>query len=154
TADGRGKQASRATRLEDSAENRRRLAPLVEVIGAVVRARKDPGPQLDEALGAPARRTAPATQGDPATVEPTVAAYFEQWIEEQTLLVRKAQARDYRRHVQSYVLPRLGGLALRDLRPRDIRGLQRELLARGLSVKTVKNAISGSLRAMVKQAEA
>ena len=51
--------------------------------------------------------------------------------------------------------------SLSALRPRDIRGLQAELLTsksakteKPLSVKTVKNVISGSLRAMITQAVA
>src|SRR5262245_41341720 len=58
-----------------------------------------------------------------------------------------------------YVMPILGQTPLAALRPGDIRGLQAELLARKhartgepLSVKTVKNIISGSLRAMIRDA--
>jgi integrase len=72
--------------------------------------------------------------------------------------VRKAQTRDYR-HLSIYVMPILGQTPLAALRPGDIRGLQAELLARQhartgepLSVKTVNNIISGSLRAMIRDA--
>lgn len=91
---------------------------------------------------------------------PTVAQFYEQWISRQTpSFVRKAQARDYRRHLSMYVVPVLGQTPLASLRPNDIRGLQAALLARRnartgepLSVKTVKNIISGSLRAMIRDA--
>jgi len=65
--------------------------------------------------------------------------------------VRKAQARDYRRHLR-IVVERLGHVPLARFEPRDIRGLQAELLDRALSPKYVKNSPSGSLRALIAQA--
>jgi hypothetical protein len=59
------------------------------------------------------------------------------------------------------VLPTLGPIPLSELKPSDVRGLQSELLSRNslrektpkkLSVKYVKNIISGSFRAMIAQA--
>jgi integrase len=50
------------------------------------------------------------------------------------------------------VLPVLGRVALADLKPSDVRGLQADLLAQGKSAKYVKNIISGSFRAMIQQA--
>ena len=81
-----------------------------------------------------------------------MADYFEEWIAYQEPLVRKAQARDYRRHLKGYILPKLGSVPLAGLQPGDIRGLQAELLGHGLSVKYVKNIIAGSFRAMIQQA--
>jgi integrase len=66
-------------------------------------------------------------------------------------LVRKAQARDYRRHL-GIVVSHLGKRPLAKLVPDDIRGLQAELLAEGRSPKYVKNILSGSLRALIAQA--
>jgi integrase len=65
--------------------------------------------------------------------------------------VRKAQAIDYKRHL-GIVAERLGNIPMAQLSPMDVRGLQVELLGRGLSPKYVKNIISGSLRAMIGQA--
>ena len=67
-------------------------------------------------------------------------------------MVRKAQARDYRKHIGGYVLPRLGSIPLAELAPRDILGLRAELLRRGLSVKYVKNILAGSFKAMIRDA--
>ncbi len=78
--------------------------------------------------------------------------YFALWIEEQVPLVRKAQLRDYRRHLGRYVLPVLRKVLLADLKASDVRGLQSELLSQGLSVKYVRNIITGSFRPMIQQA--
>jgi len=95
-------------------------------------------------------------------------------------LVRKAQARDYKRHIEDYVLPKLGSVRLDCLTPRDLVGLQAELLAqplkrharkrlpenqrdaekqrrkagdpRTLSIKYVRNILLASLRAMLRDA--
>ncbi len=142
-----GRQVSRALDLADTPANRAELGRLAKAVGALIKAGKDPIALLDSVQTRPARFSRTSTG-------PTVASYYETWIVERTPLVRKALARDYRRHMTGYVIPRLGAVSLADLRPADIRGLQSELLARGLSVKTVKNAISGSLRAMVGQAVA
>ena len=99
--------------------------------------------------------TRSAGAASPTTLSgPTIADYSETWIAERTPLVRKAQARDYRRHFRSYIVPGLGTVSLSALRPADVRGLQSDLLGRGLSVKTAKNVLSGSLRAMILDAMA
>jgi integrase len=152
------RHVARAVGLDDTTENRERLEPLRAVIAALIRAEKDPAPYLDELL---AGRTDATPQADDAPAIVTVASYFREWIATKKALVRKAQLRDYDRHFRRYILPRLGGVPLSELRPRDIRGLQSELLTsnsektkKPLSVKTVKNVISGSLRAMITQAVA
>ena len=69
------------------------------------------------------------TPEDRARVQKSSRAYFDVWIADKVPpIVRKAQARDYRKHVAGYVLPRLGRVTLKDLSPRDILGLRAELL--------------------------
>jgi integrase len=105
---------------------------------------------------------------------PTLRSYYATWIVDQVPpVVRPAQQRDYRRHLEGYVLPILGDVVLAELRALDVRGLQTELLKNGrprrpghrprrgtpskhvpLSPKTVKNILGGSLRAMLRQARA
>jgi len=67
-------------------------------------------------------------------------------------MVRRAQARDYCRHIEGYVLARLGDLPVADLSPRDILGLRVELLQSGLSLKFVKNILGASFKAMIRDA--
>jgi integrase len=146
-----GKALSVATGLDDTAQNRRALEPLRELIAATIRAGHDPLPLLRNAY--PSRSDRLDEAGPAPTPGLTVAEYFATWISEQAPVVRKAQARDYRRHMVGYVLPVLGCLAMAELKPGDVRGLQADLLSRDLSVKYVKNIISGSFRAMIQQAK-
>ncbi len=83
-----------------------------------------------------------------------MAEYYSRWIEDKVPpLVRKAQARDYRKHINNgYVLRRLGAIPLADLSAREILGLRAELLQRGLSLKYVKNILAGSFKAMIRDA--
>jgi hypothetical protein len=158
-ADGAIHHVARTVGLDETEENRLRLEPLRKVVGSLVQLGKDPAPYLDEMLaGGDAAKNAPlTTAAAPVTVE---AYYRVDFIERmKPPLVRKAQARDLRRHIEGYILPRIGGVPLSELRPKDIRALQAELLAtkstktkKPLSVKTAKNAISGSFRTMVGQA--
>jgi len=171
TAAGQGaaRQPSRGTGLADTPENRAALRPLAEAVGKLLAAGKDPAPALDSAIvlpRGPQRKDArTATPASPATdarpLGPTVADYYATWLAERRPHVRTGQARDYRRHFDGYILPTLGDVSLAELRAKDVRALQAELLARNnvrtgkpLSVKTVKNVIGGSLRAMLRQAAA
>jgi len=160
------KQPGVPTGMADTAVNRRALEPLRRLVGAVLRAGKDPAPVIADALQ--------VTPTGPAVVVPvTVRSYYAGWILQQVApLVRKAQTRDYRHDLEGYVLPVIGDLPLSTLKASDLRGLQSELLTIGrprvaeaapprrgtpsrhrpLSVKTVKNALGGSLRAMLRQA--
>src|SRR5262245_58718337 len=149
---GQAGHRARATGLPDMPGNRQRLERLRVLVGAVIRAGQDPSPVLD-AHFSPRPRVAVSPPAPDAVSGPTVAAYYERWIAEQAPVVRRAQARDYRRHVVTHVLPSIGQMSLAALRPSDIRGLQAELLTRGLSVKYVKNILSGSFRAMLAQAQ-
>jgi integrase len=160
TADGREKQHAFPTGLEDTHQNRETLKPLRKVVGALVKAGKDPRPYLEECLaradGAPSAVVSSVT-----IAGETVEGYFRTWFPEQVARpsTRPAQRRDYRRHIEGYVLPGLGEMPLAGLRPKDVRGLQADLLGRTssktgrpLSEKFVKNIICGSFQAMVRQA--
>jgi integrase len=153
--DGTNRQVARATGYADTAENRVLLRPLAKLVGAALEAGRTLA-EIDEILKAPSPANAPSESrgqrgpGEPAG--PTVADYYLGWIKEQEPLARKAQARDYRRHMRGYILPAIGNIPLSTLKASDVRGLQADLLARGLSVKYVRNIISGTLRAMVHQA--
>ena len=167
---GQAGHYARATGLSDTPAHRRQLERLRVLVGAVIRAGKDPTPILEQHLAGRVRAAA-ATVTRPAAA-PTLRMYYEQWIAEQTPLVRRAQARDYARHLTGYVLPVLGDVPVAALSASEVRGLQVELLTRGrprvpgggpprrgvasrhqpLSVKTVRNILGGSLRAMLRQA--
>ena len=141
-----GQRYSRTTALDDTADNRVQLQKLANLIAATITAGQDPLPLL-----APKATAATSEKLEPEGVR--VRAYFDLWIADKAPpLVRKAQARDYRKHIEGYVLPALGDMRLADLSPRDILGLRAQLLQRGLSVKYVKNILAGSFKAMIRDA--
>jgi integrase len=144
-----GHAKSIATGLASTPEILARLQLLTELVGKCIKFGKDPKPIILESIAA----SGSTTRASRLEAGVTVGDYYAAWIAQQSPpLVRKAQARDYRRHVSRYVLPRLGHLPLAMLKPSDVRGLQAELLSRGLSVRYVKNILAGSFRAMVRQA--
>lgn len=170
--DGQGaRQRSHATGVADTPESRANLRPIAEAVGKLLSAGKDPTPALESAI-APRRprrvSPAPATTAVAASADlgPTLEQYYKAWLPEQNASARPAQARDYKRHFDDYIIPTLGPIPLAELRAKDVRALQAELLARKqaprkdrpktatLGVKTVKNVIGGSLRAMIRQAAA
>ena len=93
---------------------------------------------------------------------PTVREYYDVWIlQKRPPLVRKSQERDYRRRFNRYILPRFGEVLFRDLTPRRLLEFRDYLLneaprqkkgARGLSLKTCRNIIDSSFRALVRDA--
>ena len=150
-----GRARCRETGLDDTVANRKALEPLAQLVGAAIANGKDPTPVIAESL----RHEGGASIVAPKAAGPTVKDYYEEWIAERRSRVRKAQARDYRRHLEGDVLPTLGTLALGALKPRDVRGLQGDLLNRvsaktgeRLSEKYVKNILCGSFAAMLRQA--
>jgi integrase len=151
--EGKSQYVSRETGLDNTAANRDQLRLAARLVGAALHAGRKLA-DIDQIIG---------TQGagEPAAVmEPsvptgvTVREYFDRWIAEQRLIVRKAQARDYKRHMERYVVPALGDVPLAELKAAHVRGVQAELLSKGRSPKYVKNILSGSFRAMIRQAKA
>ena len=142
-----GRRYTRSTKLPDTPENRAQVKKLARLIAATIAAGRDPLPLL-----APKRETRPKGTG------PSIREYYEGWITDKVPpLVRRAQGRDYRRHLEGYVLPRIGNLPIANVTARDILGLRSSLLQRGLrdkplKLKTVKNVLVGSLRAMLRDA--
>src|SRR5262249_26966371 len=108
----------------------------------------------------------------PSPTGTSVAAYYERWIVEQEPHVRRAQLRDYKRHLTGYVLPILGTVEIAALTVTLVDDLKTKLLLEGrprvadaptprrgtpsahqpLAVKTVRNIVGGSFRAMLRHA--
>src|SRR5207244_4123425 len=131
-----------------------------KAVGRIVQAGQDPQGFLDAEFfkprETPSAETAPPLPEAPAL--PTVREAYAEWISQQVApLIRKAQRRDYRRHLDGYVLPHLGDRLLADLAEPDISALQATLLqqaqqenpAQTLSVRYVRNIIVGSFRPFV-----
>jgi integrase len=82
----------------------------------------------------------------------TVGEYYERWIERQIEpLVRKAQRRDYKQHFDCYLLPKFKDVSLLEIRTGDLSDFRVELL-RKVKVKTARNIIDASFRAMYRDA--
>jgi integrase len=65
----------------------------------------------------------------------TVAEFYERWFEDVRVLpgTRKAQRRDYQRHINGYVLPHIGHIPLTQLQSHDMVALQTMLLQQAIS---------------------
>jgi hypothetical protein len=66
-------------------------------------------------------------------------------------LVRRSRLRDYRRHLRR-VLPLVGDVLLAELGVSNIERLRRALVERGLALKTIRNIVDGTLRALYRDA--
>jgi integrase len=86
---------------------------------------------------------------------PTVQKYFDKWILTKTPpLYRPALERDYKLAFNAHILPRFGHMRLDQLNTGDLVEFRGVLLKKGLSVKTARNIIDSSFRAMYRDARA
>lgn len=105
----------------------------------------------------------PALAGSPAEGAPTLREYaLRTWLpRQQPPEVRPGTQRDYRQHLAAYILDApvaggapLGDVSLDEINPRHVRALKDRLAALGLSIKTQRNIISGTFRALLRDAVA
>ena len=77
-------------------------------------------------------------------VEPTketLSSYLERWLDSYAATATSLRTqRDYRGIIHGYLIPILGGIPLRSLRPDHVQALHRELFIRGLAPRTVLHA--------------
>ena len=85
------------------------------------------------------------TVGDSAI---TVKAFLTAWIEEAAPALKPETARKYRSHVDLHLVPRLGSKRLAALTPADVRRLDRDLVASGLSSTTAAHVHATLRRAL------
>jgi integrase len=86
---------------------------------------------------------------------PTVQEYFDKWIKNKIEpLFRRSQIRDYKQHFNAYILPKFKDTRLLAVGTGDLTAFRVELLGRGLSVKTARNIIDSSFRALYRDARA
>ncbi len=83
----------------------------------------------------------------------TVGEYYEKWIQTKTPpLVRASLVRDYRHHFMTYILPALQSISLNTLSISLLSSFRAEMLESSLSIKTARNVIDSSFRAMWRDA--
>src|SRR5216684_3167789 len=158
TPDGAVKKFAEATALRESPENLARVKRQAELVGAEIRAGTfdylkwfPHGNRAAEFLVA---NGLPVPEGKVVRPERwTVRRYYDQWIRRKVApLVRVSAARDYRIHFRMHVLDVLGEVALADMSLAHLEDLRNGMRGRGLSEKTIRNVIDGSLRALVRDA--
>ncbi len=90
----------------------------------------------------------------PADGRLTVGELLRRWLDDTILPNRRpATYQGYRVNVERHLIPRLGRVRLVHLQPPDIRKLQNDLLAQGLSPRTVQY-VRTNLRSAIQQAVA
>jgi integrase len=144
------------TALDYTPENRRALVARAELIGAEIRAgrfdylRWFPNGSKASVFRAARGEPTPERAAKTAT---TVAEFYDSWIEsKEGERIRRSRLRDYQQHFRAYLLPLLGAAPLSSLDLPHLRDLQLELRRHGLSEKTIRNIVLGSLKAMVRDA--
>ena len=86
---------------------------------------------------------------------PTVLEYYERWIKtKQPPLVRKSASDGYRQQFSGYLLSEFGSILLATIHVGRLSAFRAKLLERGLSVKTCRNVLDASFRAMWRDAMA
>jgi integrase len=146
---------SETTELRDTPENRTLLDKQAAIIGAEIRAGT-----FDYARWFPSGKRAALVQSRMPSAGPkratgvTVAQYYQAWIERRLPpLVRPSRACDYRNHFRTYILPSMADVELAVFSLEDLEDLRLRLQAKqGLGLKTIRNVIAGSLRAMFRDA--
>ena len=83
----------------------------------------------------------------------TVAAYLHDWLEQRTADLRPTTIREYRRHIDAYILPAIGTTKLHQLRAHHIRDLLAGLEAVGSgSQAAVARKVHSTLRSALGEA--
>lgn len=140
-----------ATALSDTLHNRRLVEKQAALIGAEIRVRV-----FDYLKWFPNGNRASdflRPKIAPRQPIPTVREFYEHWIKSRVSpTVRESCSRDYRNHFRNYILDCLGDLPLSTLTLAHLENCRLQLRSRGLSEKTIRNAIDGSLRAMMRDA--
>ena len=147
---------SETTTLRDTPENRAALLKQAAIIGAEIAANR-----FDYLYWFPNgsraayfRRRPLSPQSLEPDAAPTIGQYYPGWVARRVPpIVRPSRARDYRNHFRTYILPYLADVALQDLALGHLEELRARLqIDRHLGIKTVRNVIDGSMRAMVHDA--
>jgi hypothetical protein len=83
----------------------------------------------------------------------TVCEYAEtRWLPSKAPgFVRRSRLRDYRRHLR-HILAHVGDVLLADLNPAHLEQVRRALREHGLAVKTIRNVVDGTFRALYRDA--
>ena len=144
---------SETTELRDTPENRALLAKQAAIIGAEIGAGNfDYARWFPKGKGA--IKVEPRNSIAPSAKRITIGDYFKTWIERKLPpLVRPSRARDYRNHFRYYILPQIADVDLSGFSLEHLEDLRLGLQAKHrIGLKTIRNVVDGSLRAMFRDA--
>jgi len=86
---------------------------------------------------------------------PTVQEFYDSWIAKKIEpLFRRSLIRDYRQAFTKHILPRFKDVSLSDIGTKVLTEFQVQLIGKGLAVKSARNIVDGSFRAMFRDARA
>ncbi len=145
-----GYQSQERTGLRDTPANRKKLEARAGVIAEEMRSGS-----FDYLRWFPEGSKAPLLKPPPApTRATTVREYADTiWLpRKQPPLVRAWCAWDYRKHLKCHILPAFGDVALVDVTPAALERFRADLLAKPLALKTVRNVIDATFRALYRDA--
>ena len=87
------------------------------------------------------------------TPTPTVQKFYDEWIAKKIPpLVRKSQAKNYRQAFTKHILPRFKHTMLSDIKTKNLSEFQAKLIGKGLAIKTARNILDASFRALYRDA--
>jgi integrase len=144
------KRVTWGTGEPDTPQAREHWEPVRKLVGAYRAQGADPRPHLQ-------RRETSRTPALPTV--PTVRSYAAEWVLAKQGAIRPVLLRDYKQHLATYLLTDpIADVPFEALRPMDVALLQSRLRDRRtrtgtpLHEKTVQNIISGTLRALLRDA--
>lgn len=154
-------ESADGTSWKDTPENRREAQETLDKINADIKADR-----FDYLKYFPKGNKAEHFKKEKAAAAPkTIRSFYAEWITKfENGLAKKSRERGYRLDFQTYILPTHGDQLLSEFGVSDIRALMVTLAAkkhrfdtdgtRTISIKTIKNALNGSLRALFRDAVA
>ncbi len=138
------------TKLKDNPENRAEAEAQAKVISREMKRGK-----FDYLKWFPSGNRAHLFKPPEQAEKPlTVGEYYTQWIARKVPpVVRAGLARDYKEHYTRYIAAKFENVALVDVKPPILEEFRAYLLnERGLSIKSCRNVIDASFRAMMRDA--
>jgi integrase len=143
-----GMESWEGTGLKDNAKNRQRM----EARAVLISEEMERG-TFDYLRWFPAGNKAQQFRPKPTTPQ-TIGEYYRVWIErKKPPFVRKGLARDYRDQFRLYILPKFEETRLDELTPALLDAFRSYLIYdKGLSVKSARNVIDATFRAMFRDA--
>jgi len=150
----KGMESWEGTGLRDTVKNRRRVEARAEIINEEMeQGTFDYLKRFPE--GNKSHLFKPEEEPTKEDTGPkTVGQYYEEWIKtKKPPMVRKSLEQKYRQHYENYIEGQSSDVSIEEITPRFLENFRIYLLEeRGLKLKTCRNIIDGTFRAMIRDA--